>query len=175
MLQNNFSYTGRVKIKTRNEGIESATICYNNGTDELFTFYAKALSGVDVHADAPGFIDIYQGIKSPISSVTTSRGVSAVSRYTNADTPNGRYVTRIVASIPRYVIDEKKLTNTADNANYFLCLCNSANKVFAFVKLNMDGTRIQEMQSASQIIVEWDLYVENPAATNTDNTDGGNN
>jgi hypothetical protein len=141
----------------------------NEGTVNLFSAYAAALTGQNISNLIPSTIDIgkIETIEGKLNlnsfeSVLNSSGALASVVYVS-DTNDESYknygvpYTRVTASFTSLMIG-----NNINNENNYLVLKSYSNKILATIQVNEEISSIlNQLTSGSQFIIIWDLYVTN--------------
>ena len=171
-MDNKFNYTGKVTVKSIFRDKVISTQHYNSGTIELFQVYAKALTGQSITNFLPSYIDVEvskDGGNSYNSCLVSDKGVSVVRSYVDLPSPCARFTTT--------------LTNDMFNSNTFqnlsamrFCLKTSPlpvsreQQVLAKISIDLSDNdspfESNGIPSGTQIIIVWDLYVENKEVPN---------
>lgn len=141
----------------------------NEGTINLFSAYAAALTGQNISNLIPSTIDIGSlntttdsklDLNSFESALNTSGALASVvyvSDMTDESYKNyGVPYTRVTASFTKLMIG-----NTI-TVNHYLVLKSYSNKILATIKINDEISSIlNNLTAGSQFIIIWDLYVTN--------------
>ena len=140
----------------------------NEGTINLFSAYAAALTGQNISNLIPSTIDIGSlnttdsklDLNSFESALNTSGALASVVYV--SDTKDESYqkynvpYTRVTASFTKLMIG-KTIT-----VNHYLVLKSYTNKILATIKINDEISSIlNNLTPGSQFIIIWDLYVTN--------------
>ena len=140
----------------------------NEGTINLFSAYAAALTGQNISNLIPSTIDIGSlnttssglDLNSFESALNTSGALASVVYV--SDTTDESYqkynvpYTRVTASFTKLMIG-----NTI-TVNHYLVLKSYSNKILATIKINDEISSIlNNLTPGSQFIIIWDLYVTN--------------
>ena len=163
-MNSNFSYTGKVTVKSIFKDRVITSQHFNNGTVDLFQTYAKALSGQDITDFLPSYIDVEVFNGSTYDTCMRSQtGVSVVRSYVDGESPCARFTTTMTNSM----FNTSKIQSTTPIR---LCLKTSPlpfkegqQQVLATIDTGLDGlpTIIKDSPTGTQIIIVWDLYVDN--------------
>ena len=141
----------------------------NEGTINLFSAYAAALTGQNISNLIPNTIDIGSLSTTPDNKLDLSSFESALntsgalaSVVYVSDTTDESYIkygvpyTRVTASFTSLMIGN----NIKDNQ--YLVLKSYSNKILATIPVNEEISNIlNELTAGSQFIIIWDLYVTN--------------
>lgn len=171
-MNSSLSYNGIVTIVTKMGDKIVNKRYHNNGTTLLFELYARALAGQGVSRILPSYIDFgtvqsdgttYEsGIKNsaPVIVTYVDKVNGAAAEYPYNKVP----VTRVEAIVTKNMFEVGKLSglNTVQ-------LRTHDGRVLAQVSVANIGASIQTIPAGAQMIVVWDLYVDNNSST-----DGGN-
>lgn len=147
----------------------------NEGTINLFSAYAAALTGQNISNLVPNTVDIGgfsedangKIILNSFESVLNTTGALASVVYVS-DTEDESYksygvpFTRVTTSITSLMI-----VTDVTNDDY-LVLKSYSNKILATIKISDElAILLNELSDGSQFIVIWDLYVTNKSNENT--------
>lgn len=174
-MNSNFGYTGRVTLKTMHNDRVICTQHFNSGTDLLFKAYAMALSGQNITPYLPSYINIgYENDSKFNSILRNADGLSIVRTYSDIEVMTGNSsketpCTRITITLTSSMF--KELSGTGNFQIRLLSSHSGDNNVLAMVNLEENDAAeflnaINSTPSGTQIIIVWDLYVENNKEAN---------
>ncbi len=174
-MNNSFSYNGVVTLVQRVDGKEVSKTYHNNGTEQLFELFARAMVGQTVTEMSPTHIDVLikDDKTNKFNSVLKNK-ISIITSYKNKDSDGGLY------GVPYCRISLVLLKNMF-NTELFkrddsltLELKSSYNDdviTLAYVNVNGMAKTILDMSPAIQLILLWDLYITNPQNESTKGED----
>ena len=168
-MNSNFIYTGKVTLKSVLDNKVISTQHFNSGTVDLFKAYAMSMAGMDISSLLPSYLKINSVVdKVEYSLIRSTNGVSVVRNYVIEDE---KPLTRITVTLTKnmFNIQEtptqlviKLLTSPQGVKGDQVTLAN--------VTLNSDDAVpflevINSTPSGTQIIVIWDLYIQDKSDT----------
>lgn len=144
-------YHGDVKITTS----QKKSYYRNNGHQNLFELFTRWLAGISTNAnDLPKYIIIRDG---EADDNVLSRKIDILTK--EVSTFDGIPCTTLIAKID----DTDLYTKPNIGSDIYLFLYNNYDQQLASVEINSDI--ISELITGRQALVEWYLYITNPAST----------
>lgn len=170
-MNSNFEYIGKVTLKMLHKGKTICTQHLNSGTDSLFKAYAKALSGQDITSYLPSYINIgFEDGDEFTSLLRNTGGISVVRTYTEQPIPS----TRITITLTSSMFNTNAPAGTDKLQLRLLNKRSSTLSEYTLAKVTLDDNATSTFKqvlgsspSGTQIIIVWDLCVENKVSQNT--------
>ena len=158
LMNSELTYVGSVSLMLKNGNNILRKMYYNNGTNELFEAYARALSGQPIQSFIPSYIEIVKDNKSIVKHL-----IPVTTTYVAPDTPDKAPCTRVSALINRHMFDD------ITGESHYLRLLSFGENELAKVRLVGFNEILKGLSPGVQIMISWDLYIQNKPGGN-----GGN-
>lgn len=167
LIMDKFIYTGKITLSYKKSGKELIKRYYNQGTDNLFRFFAYALAGKDTSDLSPNLIQIgYKETPTGSSEETTEEPFIKLADqpilklfYDNVTYSGGikiNNVCRLQCNLPLSKISD--LTKS----EYILQLmsADSTNPTI-LAETKLTDYPFNDLTMSDQVIIVWDMFVEN--------------
>lgn len=159
-MKDKLVYTGVATLIRRVDGKTTYNKCYNNGTNELFELYARALVGHNISSLLPYSLDLMvKGTSKLRNTIYVNPLYVPVPKLKDESiNPYNVPFARMEALITRDMIDN--IPQNTDEAE--LCLKSKQNNKLASITVNKEFlTNLTTTAPGVQLILVWDLYVDN--------------
>lgn len=167
-MNSNFGYTGRVTLKTVYNKKIVHTQYFNSGTELLFKAYAMALSGQGIKSYLPAYINIYN--EKDESVLNKTNGISIVRTYAEPEIDDKTTpCTRITITLTNSMFNNGFANSNSLRLDLLAPPTTDSTNTLASVEIannDVDVFKSAITNAGSQLIIVWDLYVENKPSNN---------
>ena len=151
-MDNLIKYIGKVKISFKFPHKTKSKLFHNNGTENLFLFLSRALTGESISEDIPNRIDLRKEVDGSYTSVLLSYSYITGLKYVK---DGNDWCVRMTGTILKSQISG----DIDETAGYRLYLISKSNHDLAYIECSAQD--LLRIESGAQAIIEWTLKFVN--------------
>ena len=165
-MNEKLSYNGIVTLVHRVNNRIVSKKYYNNGTNNLFEAYARALCGQSIDRFIPKHLDVGTGSGKTFTSIVKNEvSIPVTITYKDSGSDGGEYADIDGTAVPycrvSVVLFPDMFTKVANTDTLTIVLKSEKDLALAEVDVGGLSAAINDTTSGIQLLLLWDLYVTN--------------